>query len=60
MRVLEVRPEAAAVVSVTLSGRDLAALGARAGQYFVWRFLDGRGWSRGHPYSLSAAPGGSC
>ena len=28
----------------------------RAGQFFVWRFLDGPGWSRGHPYSLSARP----
>ena len=27
----------------------------KAGQFFVWRFLDGPGWSRGHPYSLSAA-----
>jgi ferredoxin-NADP reductase len=26
------------------------------GQFFVWRFLDGPGWSRAHPYSLSAAP----
>jgi ferredoxin-NADP reductase len=29
-------------------------MGARAGQFFVWRFLDGTGWSRGNPYSLSA------
>ena len=28
----------------------------RAGQFFVWRFLDGPGWSRAHPYSLSAPP----
>jgi ferredoxin-NADP reductase len=28
----------------------------RPGQFFVWRFLDGPGWLRGHPYSLSAAP----
>jgi ferredoxin-NADP reductase len=27
-----------------------------AGQFFIFRFLDGPGWSRGNPYSLSAAP----
>jgi ferredoxin-NADP reductase len=29
-----------------------------AGQFFTWRFLTGAGWSRGNPYSLSAAPDG--
>ena len=43
------------VVSVHLRGRDLHRLAA-AGQFVTWRFLDGRGWSRGHPYSLSAVP----
>ena len=28
------------------------------GQFFVWRFLDRAGWTRGNPYSLSAAPDG--
>jgi ferredoxin-NADP reductase len=42
------------VVSVHLRGRDLDRLGARAGQFFTWRFLDGPGRTRGHPYSLSA------
>lgn len=56
IRVLDVRAEAPGVVSLTLGGRNLPALGAQAGQYFVWRFRDGRGWSRGHPYSLSAMP----
>jgi predicted ferric reductase len=46
------------VVSVYLSGRRLAALGAEAGQFFHWRFLTGSGWTRAHPYSLSAAPDG--
>jgi ferredoxin-NADP reductase len=27
-----------------------------AGQFFVFRFLDGVGWTRGNPYSLSARP----
>jgi len=44
------------VVSVHLSGRHLQELGARAGQFFQFRFLDGVGSSRGHPFSLSAAP----
>jgi ferredoxin-NADP reductase len=36
----------------------LDRLPARAGQFFQWRFLDGPGWSRAHPYSLSATPHG--
>jgi predicted ferric reductase len=52
-----VRGEAADVVSVHVRGRRLDRLPVRPGQFFVWRFLDGPGWSRGHPYSLSAAPG---
>ena len=43
-------------MSVHLTGRDLHRLPVRAGQFFVWRFLDGPGWSRGHPFSLSARP----
>ena len=54
--VTRVVEEAPGVVSVHLTGRDLHRLPVRAGQFFVWRFLDGPGWSRGHPYSLSAAP----
>jgi predicted ferric reductase len=50
--------EAPGVVSVHISGRDLGLLPVRAGQFFVWRFLGGRGWTRGHPYSVSAAPNG--
>jgi predicted ferric reductase len=53
-----VSPEAPGVVSVYLTGRRLDRLPVRAGQFFVWRFLDGPGWSRGHPYSLSGAPDG--
>ncbi|MGZ4648986.1 MAG: ferredoxin reductase family protein [Kineosporiaceae bacterium] len=44
------------VVSVVLRGRHFDQLHAKAGQFFTWRFLDGPGWTRGHPYSLSAAP----
>ena len=48
--------EAPGVVSVHIGGRRLDRLPARAGQFFLWRFLDGPGWSRAHPFSLSAAP----
>jgi ferredoxin-NADP reductase len=41
---------------VHLTGRQIPRLRARAGQFLVLRFLDGPGWSRGNPYSLSAAP----
>ncbi len=43
-------------VSVHLRGEGLDRLGAQAGQFFIWRFRDGRGWTRGNPYALSAAP----
>ena len=56
--VSHVVPEGPGLTSVYLTGRRLAALPARAGQFFQWRFLDGPGWSRSHPYSLSATPNG--
>jgi predicted ferric reductase len=46
------------VVSVYVTGRDLERLRVTAGQFLSWRFLTGPGWSRAHPYSLSAAPDG--
>lgn len=51
-------PEDGDVVSVYLTGRRLDRLPVRAGQFLNWRFLTGPGWSRAHPYSLSAAPDG--
>jgi predicted ferric reductase len=50
--------ESPTVTSVHLRGRNLHRLTARGGQFFSWRFLDGRGWTRANPYSLSAAPDG--
>jgi len=48
--------ESPGVVSVWVRGRHLNELGARAGQFLLWRFLaPGHLWSA-HPYSLSAAP----
>ena len=58
LRVTSVVREADGVVSVYVTGRDLHALQVEAGQFFTWRFLAGPGWSRAHPYSLSAAPDG--
>ncbi len=55
VRVENVIRESPDVVSVVLRGRDLHRLAA-AGQFLSWRFLDGPGWSRANPYSLSAAP----
>jgi predicted ferric reductase len=52
-RVVEETP---GVVSVWIRGRRLDELGARSGQFLLWRFLaPGHMWSA-HPYSLSAAP----
>jgi predicted ferric reductase len=50
-------PEGPGVISVIMRGRRLRGM-ASAGQFFTWRFRDGRGWTRGNPYSLSAAPVG--
>jgi len=58
VRVTSVVREAPDVVSVYLTGRSLDRLRAEAGQFFQWRFLTGPGWTRAHPYSLSAAPDG--
>ncbi|MET8836828.1 ferric reductase-like transmembrane domain-containing protein [Micromonospora sp. NPDC004540] len=56
LTVAAVVPEAPGVHSIYMRGRHLDQLPARAGQFFQWRFLSGPGWSRGHPYSLSAVP----
>jgi predicted ferric reductase len=58
IRVTSVVPEGDGTVSVYMTGRRLERLPAEAGQFFGWRFLNGPGWSRAHPYSLSAAPDG--
>ncbi|BEL05172.1 hypothetical protein Q0Z83_033630 [Actinoplanes sichuanensis] len=58
LTVSRVVTEGPGLTSVYLTGRDLDRLPARAGQFFQWRFLDGPGWTRAHPYSLSATPHG--
>ncbi|MEV7341822.1 ferredoxin reductase family protein [Streptomyces sp. NPDC093544] len=56
LRVADVRPEGPGIFSVTMRGHRLDKLRTESGQFFIWRFLDGPGWSRGNPYTLSAAP----
>jgi len=58
LRVAEVVPEGRDAVSVRLTGRRLDRLGARPGQFFLWRFLTRGRWWESHPYSLSQAPDG--
>jgi predicted ferric reductase len=59
LRVDEVVRESETTVSLYLRGRRLDRLGARAGQFFLWRFLARRLWWESHPFSLSAAPAGN-
>ncbi|MEV4032319.1 ferredoxin reductase family protein [Streptomyces umbrinus] len=56
LRVESVVTEVPGTVSVTLTGHRLDRMRTASGQFFVWRFLDGPGWTRGNPYTLSAAP----
>ena len=58
LRVERIVDEGDGFVSVEVGGRRLEGLGARAGQYFHWRFLAATHWDRARPLSLSAAPDG--
>lgn len=58
LRVTEVVQEAPGVVSLRIGGDGLDRLGARAGQFFLWRFLTRGLWYTRHPFSLSEAPNG--
>lgn len=58
LRVASVVPDSDGVVSIYLTGRNLAALPVRGGQFFEWRFGTRQWWWQAHPYSLSAAPDG--
>jgi len=57
LRVASVVREGPSLVSVHITGRGLHRLSGHAGRFFIWRFLGLPGWTRAHPYSLSAAPG---
>jgi predicted ferric reductase len=56
LRVEAVHAESADAVSVYVTGRDLARMGAESGQFFRWRFLERHSWWEAHPFSLSVAP----
>jgi predicted ferric reductase/uncharacterized protein with FMN-binding domain len=58
LRVAEVNAEVPGVVSLRITGRHLDRLKARAGQFFLWRFLTWKMVWESHPFSLSAAPDG--
>ncbi|KGN40491.1 ferredoxin reductase family protein [Knoellia aerolata] len=58
LRVVDVRRDGPEVTTVTVGGPGVARIPARAGQFFQWRFVGEDGWTRAHPYSLSAAPDG--
>lgn len=58
LRVSEIVEEAPGVISIHITGHHLDWLNARAGQFFLWRFLDRDRWQEAHPFSLSAAPDG--
>jgi predicted ferric reductase len=53
-----VKREADGVVSIYVAGRDLQGIDARPGQFFLWRFIGATGWTKAHPFSLSAVPNG--
>ncbi|WP_406374982.1 ferredoxin reductase family protein [Streptomyces sp. NBC_00647] len=59
LRISAVVPESDTVVSIYVTGRDLGRLPARAGQFFLWRFLTKDRWWQANPFSLSAAPDGT-
>jgi ferredoxin-NADP reductase len=57
-RVAGVVTEGPGVVSLRIEGRRLDRLQARAGQFFIWRFLAPGLWWSAHPFSLSQLPDG--
>jgi len=52
LHVTAVVPEGRDAVSLHLGGRRLDQLRVAPGQFFVWRFRTGSGWTRGHPLSV--------
>lgn len=54
-RVTWVTPD---TVAIEMTGRRIAALGARPGQFMHFRFLQSGLWWHQHPFSLSASPSG--
>ncbi len=59
LKVARVEQEAPGVVSVVVRGHHLERLPVTGGQFMTFRFLKRGMWWRGHPYSISALPGGN-
>jgi predicted ferric reductase len=56
LKVEKVEVEGPGIISIYVSGKNIAKLGAKGGQFFNWRFLTSDHWYQSHPFSLSAAP----
>ena len=56
LKVEKVEVEGPGIISIYVSGKKIAKLGAKGGQFFNWRFLTTDSWYQSHPFSLSAAP----
>ncbi|MHB8830523.1 MAG: ferredoxin reductase family protein [Patescibacteria group bacterium] len=57
-KVDKVVKEAGDVYSIYITGRHLDKYKVKAGQFFVFRFLDAKRWWQAHPFSLSCLPNG--
>lgn len=58
LRISDIRMETPDVITLTMSGRDLDKLPAKAGQFMNWRFWQPNMILKAHPFSFSAAPDG--
>jgi ferredoxin-NADP reductase len=58
LRVSAVTPLPDGSTSIEMTGKRLAALRPRPGQFLLWRFLDRDRWREAHPFSLSRQPHG--
>ena len=56
LRIQTVVRESTDTTSLYITGRDVAGLGAKSGQFYLLRVLTKGQWYRSHPFSISAAP----
>jgi predicted ferric reductase len=56
IRLVSAQMDGSRGLAVRMEGKDLDRLGARGGQFFVWRFVHRPGLTRGNPFSLSLPP----
>ncbi len=56
LKIESVKSEARDIVSIYISGKDVAKLTFAPGQYASWWFLQKNMWWEGHPYSISSMP----